>query len=569
MKKLWQALLLVRRCDRRSFRLRVLYVTLQSVLPLLNLYVLKLLVDAVSWAIVNGGSESGEWRVESFTLSAFHFPLWSPMVLLGAMVAVFLVGRVVHALNGVNNDVLAQRLVDYMADVMQRQSARLDMAYYDNPDYYDSLHRAQQEASSRPLAILGNFMALFGSLLSIGGVVVMLAATSWWVIGVMVVAVVPSFAVRLYKARRVYAFRRENTQQYRRTAYYSALLSSRDYAKEMRAYNLTLFFRRRFVATRRGLVKELLGISRRFGGLDVLTSLVEAGAMFAVVWLLIGQAFAGAITIGTFVMLFEAFRRGQGYLSSFVASIAALYDNRLFVSNLFDFLDFKPQIVSPADPLPFPAEVSSIELRDVTFRYPDMQHDVLSHYSLVAKRGTVTRIEGQNGFGKSTVVKLLLRLYDPDAGAVLVNGTDIRRFGLEELRRGVAVLFQDFGRYALTAAENIAFEDEESLGNESGKRKTAKIERIRRAAALAHADTIVSTLPEGFDNMLGRTFDGGAELSMGQWQRLALARLFYTDAPVLVLDEPTAWMDMPTRELFNETIDRIKHDKIIIIISHQ
>lgn len=569
MKKLWQALLLVRRCDRRSFRLRVLYVTLQSVLPLLNLYVLKLLVDAVSWAIVNGGSESGEWRVESFTLSAFHFPLWSPMVLLGAMVAVFLVGRVVHALNGVNNDVLAQRLVDYMADVMQRQSARLDMAYYDNPDYYDSLHRAQQEASSRPLAILGNFMALFGSLLSIGGVVVMLAATSWWVIGVMVVAVVPSFAVRLYKARRVYAFRRENTQQYRRTAYYSALLSSRDYAKEMRAYNLTLFFRRRFVATRRGLVKELLGISRRFGGLDVLTSLVEAGAMFAVVWLLIGQAFAGAITIGTFVMLFEAFRRGQGYLSSFVASIAALYDNRLFVSNLFDFLDFKPQIVSPADPLPFPAEVSSIELRDVTFRYPDMQHDVLSHYSLVAKRGTVTRIEGQNGFGKSTVVKLLLRLYDPDAGAVLVNGTDIRRFGLEELRRGVAVLFQDFGRYALTAAENIAFEDEESLGNESGKRKTAKIERIRRAAALAHADTIVSTLPEGFDNMLGRTFDGGAELSMGQWQRLALARLLYTDAPVLVLDEPTAWMDMPTRELFNETIDRIKHDKIIIIISHQ
>lgn len=569
MKKLWQALLLVRRCDRRSFRLRVLYVTLQSVLPLINLYVLKLLVDAVSWAIVNGGSESGEWRVESFTLSASHFPLWSPMVLLGTMVAVFLVGRVVHALNGVNNDVLAQRLVDYMADVMQRQSARLDMAYYDNPDYYDSLHRAQQEASSRPLAILGNFMALFGSLLSIGGVVVMLAATSWWVIGVMVVAVVPGFAVRLYKARRVYAFRRENTQQYRRTAYYSALLSSRDYAKEMRAYNLTPFFRRRFVATRRGLVKELLGISRRFGGLDVLTSLVEAGAMFAVVWLLIGQAFAGAITIGTFVMLFEAFRRGQGYLSSLVASIAALYDNRLFVSNLFDFLDFKPQIVSPADPLPFPAEVSSIELRDVTFRYPDMQHDVLSHYSLVAKRGTVTRIEGQNGFGKSTVVKLLLRLYDPGEGAVLVNGTDIRRFGLEELRRGVAVLFQDFGRYALTAAENIAFEDEESLGNESGKRKTTKIERIRRAAALAHADTIVSTLPEGFDNMLGRTFDGGAELSMGQWQRLALARLLYTDAPVLVLDEPTAWMDMPTRELFNETIDRIKHDKIIIIIAHQ
>lgn len=539
MKKLWQALMLVRRCDPWSFRRRVLYVVLQSVLPLVNLYILKLLVDSVTNAA---------------TVGTFHeTALPSTMIQLMMMVGVFLLNRIVSALNGINNDILGQRLVDYMADVMQRQAARLDMAYYDNPDYYDSLHRAQQEASTRPLVILGNFMSLFGSLLSIAGIVVMLAAASWWVIVVMVVAVVPGFVVRLYKARRIYRFRRENTQLYRRTGYYSALLSSRDYAKELRAYNLTSFFRSRFVESRKLLVADLLRISRRLGTLDVLCGLIEAAAMFAVVWILVRQAFAAAISVGTFVMLFEAFRRGQGYLTSLVASVASLYDNRLFVGNLFDFLDFEPQIVSPKEPMPMPEKIVSVEFRDITFRYPDMKHDVLSHYSLTARVGEVTRIEGENGYGKSTLVKLLLRLYDPQQGAVLINGIDIRRFALEELRRKVGVMFQDFGRYSLTARENISFDE------------TAD---VSEAAHLADADRVIERLPQGYDNMLGRTFDGGAELSMGQWQRVAMARLLQTGAPVMVFDEPVAWIDIAAREHFNATIEKIKHDKIILIITH-
>ena len=563
MKKLWQALILVRRCDPRSFRLRILYVVLQSLLPLLNLYILKLLVDAVTAAVTNPATAADP----------------SPLALLLAMVAIFLLNRIVGTLNAVNNDILAQKLVDYMADIMQRQSARLDMAYYDNPDYYDSLHRAQQEATSRPLVIMGNFMSLFGSALSIVGIVAMLTTASIWIIAVMIVAVMPGFAVRLYKARRIYTFRRDNTQLYRRTAYYSAILSSRDFAKEMRAYNLTDFFRRRFVATRSGLVRQLIAISRKLGALDILSALVEAAAMFAVVALLIHQALAAAITIGTFVMLFEAFRRGQGSLSSLVASIASLYDNRLFVTNLFDFLDFKPQITSPANPLPMPDKIETIEFRDVTFRYPDMQRDLLQHYSLTAHVGHITRIQGQNGFGKSTLVKLLLRLYDPQQGSVLINGIDIRNLDLRQLRSAVGVLFQDFGRYALTAAENIAFGDSEcvnavmrdcvSTDTSTHLHDKALIDdRIKHAATLANAHSFISQLPENYNNMLGRTFDRGAEFSMGQWQRLAIARLLYTDAPILVLDEPMAWMDIPTRQPFIDTIEKLSHNKIIIIITH-
>lgn len=539
MKNLWQALMMVRRCDPASFRRRLLYVLLSSLLPLANLYILKLLVDSVTDAVRG------------------VLPATVCLPYLLAMVGVFLLNRAVAALNGINNDVLAQRLIDYMSDLVQRQAARLDMAYYDTPAYHDTLHRAQQEAGSRPVRILDNCMAVIGSLISIVGVVALLVTASWWVVVVMIVAVLPSFAVRLYKARSIYAFRRANTQLYRRTAYYGSLLTSREAAKEMRAYRLAPHFRRLFVGVRSSLVSRLLRISRRLGVADILCAVVEAAAMLLVVWLLVRQAVTAAITLGSFVMLFEAFRRGQGYLSALVAGIAGLYDNRLFISNLFEFLGLEPTVLSPEKPEPMPEQIESIEFRDVTFRYPDMEHDVLQHFNLTARVGEMTRIEGRNGYGKSTLVKLLLRFYDPQEGAVLINGTDLRRFNLEELRRHIGVLFQDFLRFNCTAADNIAF------GDIDHPEATAEA-----AARMAGADSIIEHLPQGYDTQLGRMFDGGAELSMGQWQRVATARALQSDAPILLLDEPLAWLDTDSRRHLLDTLDTLSRNKIVIMITH-
>ena len=525
--------MMVRRCDSGSFWRRLVYVALQSLLPLVNLYILKVLVDTVQAGV-------------SGTASAAAFVPW-----LLCMCAVSLLNRVVSALNGVNNDVLSQRLVDYMSDMVQRQAAKVDLSAYDMPAYHDIFHRAQQESVSRPLQILNSFMALFGALISIVGVMTMLLSASWWVVPVMVAAVLPSFAVRLYKARSVYDFRRSNTQLYRRTAYYGSLLTSRQSAAEMRAFRLAPVFRRLFVEARYRLSSRLLAISRRLGALDVACAVVEIAAMFAIVWLLASEAFAGAITIGSFVMLFEAFRRGQGYLSSLVGAVASLYDNRLFVSNLFEFLNLEPTVLSPVEPEPVPEVIEQVEFRDITFRYPDMDRDVLEHYSLTARRGEICRIEGRNGYGKSTLVKLLLRLYDPQQGMVLVNGIDIRRFDLERWRGCVAVLFQDFVRYACTAEENIGF------GNRG------------KAVKRTPLTDFVDRLPHGAGTLLGRVFDGGSELSMGQWQRIALERALGSDAPVMILDEPMAWMDNATRRLFAEALDQASTGRIVIMINHQ
>ncbi|MBR3413131.1 MAG: ABC transporter ATP-binding protein [Bacteroidales bacterium] len=543
MRQLFKALNMIRLCHKRSFYWRIFYVVVLSVLPLMNLYILKYLVDAVTTGVV---------------------PVWHGIelnmyLLLGVFCAIFLLNRLVSVCNGVNNDVMNQRLQDYVSDIMQRQSAALDMAYFDNPEYHDTYHRAQQESSFRPLRVLNEFMGLFGSLISITIIISMLSTASPWIIVVMVVAVIPSFIVRVVKARKIYEFRRNNTQNYRRTSYYTALLGRRDYAKEMRTFGLTPYFRQRFVEIRKVLVKNLLSISRRLGVYDSICALAETAALFFVTMFLIASATSGSITVGTFVILFEAFRRGQTQLNGLVGSISGLYDNRLFVGNLFEFLDLKPRIVNAPDALPFPTKVEKVEFRDITFRYPKMERDVLSHFSLTARAGEVTQIEGENGFGKTTLLKLLLRLYDTDSGAVLVNGVDVRKYDLKGLRHGIGAIFQDYVRFFCTAEENIAFGDVEHYDHE----------RVRYAARLAGADRIIDRLPKGYDTPLGRMFDGGEELSMGQWQRVALARQLYGNAPVLVFDEPTAWMDVPSRERFYDTLEMLKEQgKVIILIKH-
>lgn len=523
-----------------GFVLKVSYVVAMSVLPLCNLFLLKVMVDVVS--------QGGAGLFDKALPCALGF------------CGVYLAQRILAALNGMNNDLLSQRLQDHISERLQWQASRLDMAYFDNPRYHDTFHRAQQEATHRPIRLIENLVSAFGSLVSLVGVlVVMIASVSWWIVVVMMLLAVPSFLVRTKKVRSIYRFRRDNTQTYRRTSYFHAVLTNKTFSKEVRAYGLNGYFRDRFVAIRKVLVKELLRISRKLGLYESIGAVIEIGALCLVIVGLLHQAACGLMSVGAFVMVFEAVRRGQGYLQSLVENVSGIYENRLFVANIFEFLELQPQVVSAQHPQPFPTKVHTIEWRDITFRYPDMKKNVVEHFSLMARLGDVARINGENGFGKTTLMKLLLRLYDPDEGVVLVNGIDIRQFDIKELRRNVGVMFQDYVQFSCTLRENIVLGDVASGCDE---------QRMVEAARMAGADKIASQLPEGYDTQLGRMFDGGEELSMGQWQRIALARLFYGNAPVMVFDEPMAWLDESAREHFEQVIEKIKNEHLIIIIRH-
>jgi len=540
-----QAFRLIWQCDKKGFALKLFYTLCTSLLPLLNLYVLKLLVDGATQAVAGAGD--GLLSVEMIRYV---------LVFCGVM----LLNRWLGVLSTVNNDVLTQRLIDYINNIIQTQSVRLDMSYYDNPSYHDTFHRAQQEAAFRPIRILENTVSVLGSSVALVGIALMLLASSWQVVAVMALAVVPSFAVRLYKSRRIYRFRRETTQDMRRTYYYGQLLTNRLYAKEVRAFGLGAHFRSLYVDIRARLVDRLLAISRRLGVFDALTALFEVSALALVLVLLIRPAISGAMSIGTFVMLFEAFRRGQGYLATMVGGISGLYEHKLFINNLFEFLELQPSIVSPANPEPFPERIDEVSFDDVTFAYPDMKRPVLDHLSLRARRGEVTLVEGENGKGKTTMLKLLLRLYDPQGGAVRINGIDIRRFDVGVLRRNVSAIFQDYVQFCFTARENVAFGDISNAGD---------ARRLSEAIRMADAGAVVERLSNGLDTQLGRQFDGGEELSMGQWQRIALARQLYSPAQVLLFDEPTAWMDGEARSHFAETVQKLKSDHVIILVQHK
>jgi len=542
-----QAFRLIWQCDKRGFILKLLYTVCNSLLPLINLYVLKLLVDAITTAVESKPVDAMFWGAP---LAGY----------IAAFCGIMLLNRWIGVLNTVNNDVLTQQLTDYINNIIQTQSVRLDMAYYDNPDYHDTFHRAQQEAAFRPIRILENTVTVVGSVAALAGIAAMLLASSWQVVAVMLVAVLPSFAVRLYKSRRIYRFRRETTQDMRRTNYYGQLLTNRIFAKEVRAFGLADHFRRLYVDIRARLVQQLLAISRRLALFDAITAILETAAMALVIIFLIRPAISGAMTIGSFVMLFEAFRRGQGHLSSLVSGVSGLYEHKLFINNLFDFLSLTPSIVSPADPVPFPERVEEVCFDDVTFSYPDMKQPVLSHFSLTARRGEVTLIEGENGRGKTTMLKLLLRLYDPQQGSVRINGIDIRRFDVAELRRNLSVIFQDYVQFCFTARENIVFGD---IGNADDA------QRLAQSIRAAGADAVVDGLVHGLDTPLGRQFDGGEELSMGQWQRIALARQLYSKAQVLLFDEPTAWMDAEARANFRQTLEALRADHVILLVQHQ
>lgn len=577
---------LIRACDRKGFLWLMVLSVLSALLPLANLTVLQRLVDV--------GLEEKDFGQVLIYIIAFA--------------VIFFVSRCISAYYSAKQDILGQKFVDYTSNMVQRQSAIMDLSYYDSADNHDRLYRAQQEANIRPLQLLNNSIKLFKSAISIIGIVAILAGSSLWAVAVLFVTVIPAFIVRLIKSRKLYQFNKERTVHMRRSRYLSSLVTSRGYAMEVKARGLAGFFCRKFVEIR----QELRGIMRRIiwkmTAYDMLCSLFEAVSVLAVTIILVKDTVGGAYSIGTFVMLFEAFRKGQTFFYDMTVSLAGIYDNLLFISNLFDFMDIKPKVLSPEVPEEFPSDIESVVFDEVCFSYPGSETPVLENFCLTARKGEMTRIEGPNGFGKTTLVKLLLRLYDPTGGAILINGVDIRRFRLEDLRRNVSAAFQELNIFNFSIKENIEFGDLASVGGgfasageggdglgsddcrieanggifvaDGGKvvdgngvltasRENQNLERrIAESVRLSESSSIIDSYPDGLDTMVGREFDNGVVPSMGQRQRLCLARHFYSNAPIMVFDEPTAWMDAKSRAAFMQHLEGLSREKLIIFISH-
>jgi ATP-binding cassette, subfamily B, bacterial len=490
----------------------------QGLLPVASVYLTRTLVDGAAAMIGAGGG----WKA--------MMPLFPAGI---AMALVLIGGEVFQGIGKWVRTAQSEQVQDHVHELIHEQAMRLDLSFYDDPGYYDQLHRARIDALSRPSALIENAGTLVQSLITLAAMAGVLLTFGIWIPLLLAFSTVPALLVVLRHTIHYHRWRILNTTSIRKTNYYDVMLSQREAAAEMRLFGLGPHFRALFRELRARLRQEQVQLSRSEAFAQATAALIGLASMAcALVWMGF-QALKGAIGLGSLALFYQAFYQGQRMMRSLLGSAGEIYRNIMFLENLFEFLALKSRIVEPENPLPHPGLHNEIAIKDVTFCYPGTTRSALSTFNLKIPAGKITALVGENGAGKTTLIKLICRFYDPEQGCVLMDGTDIRTLSISALRQRITLLFQEPVRYHDTVFNNIAFGDIE---------KNPGMDQVEAAARAAGADSPISRLPQTYMAVLGKWF-GGAELSGGEWQRLALARAFLRKAEFIILDEPTSAMD--------------------------
>lgn len=519
----------------------------QSLLPLAALLLIKLIVDAIAAAL--SGSAPGA------DAAALPGIVW----LIGAAATVALAAALAHAVAGMVGEAHAQFVTGHMQDLLHAKSIEVDLAYYEDAQYYDTLHRAQQDAAHRPGRIVRSLVAAAQNLLSLALVAGLLLALHWGITLLLVLAVVPELLVHLKVARAHHRWRRERTPVERHAQYYDWMIRDGGHAQELRLFGLGSVFGLRFRTLRDGLRRERLQMLMRQSSIEFFGQAAVTLVVFAAYGYIAHSTLRGVITLGDLVMYFQAFQRGQDFLRQLLRAVVSLYEDQLFLGNVFEFLALPTKLAEPVRPRPVPSPLrEGIVFERVSFSYGGRA--ALHEADLVIPAGATVALVGENGSGKTTLVKLLARLYDPSAGRITIDGVDLRDFAMQDLRGRISVIFQDYMRYNLTARDNIGFGDAAAAPG---------TQRIAAAANQAGVGDLIRRLPQGLETVLGRWFEDGAELSVGEWQKIALARTLLRDAPIIVLDEPTSAMDAQAEHDLFERFRALAAGRTTILISHR
>lgn len=546
MPHLPRALLLVSQASPSTTALWIALLLAQGLFPLATVYLTRALVDRLATAVQAGGDPGlfGQTLVLALAYGAV-----SLLVELAASGA-----RWVRTAQ-------AERIKDHVADLVHERSVAVDLAFYESPEFYDRLHRARDESGDRSIALLESFGGVAQTSITLVAMVGVLLPLGPWVALALVASTLPAVRVVVRYALREHHWWLDNTEEERRTWYLDWLLTGPEAAAELRLFGLGGRFRSDYRSLRDHLREERLALSGdrslAEGGATAIALVVGGGAAL---WM-IRQAVLGVFTLGDLALAYQAFQLGQGLMRTLVGNVGQIYSNSLFLGSLFEFLSLRPRVVDPPSPVTTPTTIArGMRFERVTFTYPGAERAALRDFDLELPAGRITAVVGTNGAGKSTLVKLACRFYDPDAGRITIDGTDLRSFAVEDLRSRISAVFQQPMRYSATVAENVAFGDVEAASERS---------RIDAALEAAAARELIERFPRGCDTRLGTWFAGGKELSVGEWQRIALARAFLRPAPILLLDEPTSAMDSWAEAQWIARLRAATAGRTVLIITHR
>ena len=527
---------------------------IRALLPVATLFVGKLIIDEVIRLVGTAGAPAGvrEWLASGLLdrlvwLLAAEFGLAVLSDLLGRLVSLF-------------DTLLSEKFINASSVRLMEHAATLDLEDFEDSELQDQLERARRQTTGRA-TLMSQLFGQAQDVVTIVSFATGLVVYAPWLIALLILALVPAFLGEAHFNAQSYSLNYARTPQRRELDYVRQTGASVETAKEVKIFGLNAFLIDRYRALAEGIYAENRRLAaRRAGWGGLLTAVGTLGYYVAYAYIAWGTV-RGEFTIGDLTFLAGSFRRLRNLLEGLLIGFSQVAGQALYLDDLFSFFEIEPEIVSPANPRPFPMPIrQGVTFEDVGFRYPGAERWAVRHLSFTLAAGEVLALVGENGAGKTTLVKLLARLYDPDEGRILLDGHDLREYDLEALRANIGVIFQDFVRYHMTAAENIA------VGRIEAREDR---QRIVTAAERSLADEVIAKLPQGYDQVIGKRFRSGVDLSGGEWQKVAIARAYMRDAQLLILDEPTAALDARAEFGVFQRFKELSEGKTAVLISHR
>lgn len=538
--------LIVWRSSPKWSLINILLIFLRGMIPLVLLFLIKMLVDEVT---------------ETLKLPLEDRSYYESLIIISYAGALFLVNSFSASFSTLAREKQSHQVNDYIQGLIHHKTTKIHYSFFENPDFQDIYYRAIGDSTYRPTKIFYGLVGVIQNLITIVLLGSMLLYLDWLMSLALIAAMIPTAIHRVWQAKKMFLLQRSQTEKERQLNYYNRLLTYRDYAKELRIFNLGDLFQIRFDSLRGKLRAEQLSLLKKKTWGEMITLIFTVLVVVGFYSNIAINTLKGEISGGEMVMYFLALQRGYGYFQDLLSRLSSLYEDSLFIRNFIDFLDVKIESNDALDQVSFPKEiVSGIEFKDVSFKYEHNQKLVLDKVSLSIQPGETVALVGNNGAGKTTLVKLITGLYEPINGGVYVDGINLKSIKKSSLADNVSVIFQDFMLYNISAKENIWF------GNVSN---SIDLEKVESAAKNAGIDQLMKNLPNGYDTTLGNLFKDSEQLSQGEWQRVALARSFYNDAQIIILDEPTSSLDAFTEAQLIDHFKEITKGKTSIIVSHR
>jgi len=527
---------------------------IRALLPLAMLWVGKLIIDEVV-AVATAGfafETVGSWltsgvldRLVVLVLAEFGLALLSDAL-----------GRAV----ALTDSLLGDLFTNATSVRMMEHAATLDLAHFEDADFYDRMERARRQTTGR-MVLVSQIFSQMQDVVTIVSLAAGLVLFAPWLILLLVLALVPAFLGEAHFNAQSYSLNYSWTPERRELDYLRQVGASVETAKEVKIFGLNTFLTERYRQMADAFYHANRGLAVRRAGWGAALAAVGSAGYYAAFAFIVFRTAQGVFTIGDLTFLAGSFARLRGMLEGLLTSFSTVAGQALYLEDLFTFFEIRPEIDSPADPHPFPEPIrQGFTFENVGFRYPGSEVWAVRGLSFTLQAGEALALVGENGAGKTTLVKLLARLYDPDEGRILLDGVDLRQYSLDDVRAHIGVIFQDFVRYHLSAAENVA------VGRIDARDDR---QRIEGAAARSLAAGVIAKLPEGYEQLLGRRFRTGVDLSGGEWQKVALGRAYMREAQLLILDEPTAALDARAEYEVFQRFKELTRGKTAVLISHR